>query len=805
MFCSHCGSQVGEPAPGAESRRRPSAESIASGEQRLLKALRDATLGEYEVLSEIGRGGMAVVFLAHDISLDRRVAIKCMSPALMMMDKGIQERFKREARTAASLSHPHIIPVFAVKESKDLVFFVMKYIKGRSLESVIKEVGPLPIPIIQTILNQAGAALGHAHRRGVVHRDVKPGNLMLDEDGWLVMTDFGIAKVAQAEALTMTGGMVGTPAYMSPEQCQGSDVAGAADQYSLGIVAYEMLAGKPPFLSQTMVNMIYDHCHTPPPSIADLRADCPPTLAAAVMKMIEKEPAFRFHTIEEAVAAVGEVTETQDVVRTRMLTLVQSPATAKLLDKFRTPGSPVPRPRTGSPALLSVSAPPSTAPTPATPAPQTVGQAVAVGKGGKSWLAWAVPVGVAAVVGVFLLGRSGSAPRTGAVDTGAVTEAIAPVPARLDVTPMLLALTVGDQAALSAVPRDSLGAALPGGVQWEALDPRVATVSADGVVRAMATGQGRVVARSGGSSGTVVVTVQPAALAPPAARGAPATGIATVAVAPTAVSLTVGETTGLSASARNADGAALPDRRVTWTSSEPRVASVSSEGTLTANAVGSTAVTASSDGYLATVSVTVTEAAVAAIAVEPSQLTLTVGAGRPLTATARDASGSPLVGRRVTWRSSNNGVVSVDADGSVSAVGPGSATVVASAGAASASVTVTVTRPAVTEPAADPRAEVRQLVEQYRQAIEARQVAGIRRLYPALTAPQERAWNAFFGNVSELSARLEITSFEAADDSARATVAAVYDFRADRRQTQNTSFTMRFRRTATGWQIVSVQ
>ena len=136
-FCSFCGSKV----QGPSGRRRPSTESIAIGEQRLMTALRNATHGEYEIQGEIGRGGMAVVYLAHDLALKRKVAIKVMTPALMLMDAGIQERFKREAQTAASLSHPHIIPVYAVKHADDLVFFVMKYIVGRSLESVIKEVG----------------------------------------------------------------------------------------------------------------------------------------------------------------------------------------------------------------------------------------------------------------------------------------------------------------------------------------------------------------------------------------------------------------------------------------------------------------------------------------------------------------------------------------------------------------------------------------------------------------------------------------------------------------------------------------
>src|SRR5260370_976741 len=158
---------------------------------------------------------MATVYLAHDIALARNVAIKVMSRALFA-DAGFAERFKREARTAASLSHPNIIPIYAVKEGGRVLYFVMKFIEGRPPDSIIKELGALPIPMVQAIVNQGGSALGYAHKRHVVHRDVKPANIMVDSDGWAVVTDFGIAKVSEAHGLTMTGATVGTRSYMSP-------------------------------------------------------------------------------------------------------------------------------------------------------------------------------------------------------------------------------------------------------------------------------------------------------------------------------------------------------------------------------------------------------------------------------------------------------------------------------------------------------------------------------------------------------------------------------------------------------------
>src|SRR5207247_3552380 len=153
----------------------PPAPHDAGGEARL-EALRQAALGEYEMLAELGRGGMATVYLAHDVALDRKVAIKVLAPALLQMGEGMVERFKRGARTAAALSHPNIIPSYAVKESERVLYFVMKYVQGRPLDSVLRDVGALPIPMVQAIIAQVGDALGYAHRHGVIHRDIKSAN-----------------------------------------------------------------------------------------------------------------------------------------------------------------------------------------------------------------------------------------------------------------------------------------------------------------------------------------------------------------------------------------------------------------------------------------------------------------------------------------------------------------------------------------------------------------------------------------------------------------------------------------------------
>ncbi len=343
-FCSSCGADVsGSQANVATAYVAPAtAPRPAPAQSALLDALRQATLGEYEILAELGRGGMATVYLAQDLSLDRKVAIKLMSPALLE-GEGMVERFKREARTAAALSHPHIIPIYAVQESEHLLFFVMKFIEGRALDSVIKQVGPLPIPMVQTILHQVGGALAYAHRRGIVHRDVKPANIMIDADGWAIVTDFGIAKVTEKQGLTISGATIGTPSYMSPEQCAAKDVTGASDQYSLGIVVYEMLTGKLPFVAESVLALMYAHFNEPPPPVSGARPDCPAELAGALQRMLEKEPEARFPDIDAAVGAVGGVPLAHDdPIRTQMMTLAADGSAFQLMKRVSTPRSPMP-------------------------------------------------------------------------------------------------------------------------------------------------------------------------------------------------------------------------------------------------------------------------------------------------------------------------------------------------------------------------------------------------------------------------------------------------------------------------------
>jgi serine/threonine-protein kinase len=246
---------------------------------------------------------MGAVFLALDRKLERQVAIKVLPPELAH-DEQFVKRFEHEARTAAKLDHPLIIPIYAVEAEEDLHYFVMKYVAGRTLDGVLKS-GPLPIDVAQQILWESGCALGHAHHRGVVHRDVKPANIMLDEAGHALLTDFGISKALQsASQFTATGQVIGTPHYMSPEQARGEEVAGASDQYSLAVVGYRMLTGRLPFEDDSVHTVIYKHVFEMPEPLRTVREEVPPFLAEAVHRALMKDPFERFSTMEAFATAV---------------------------------------------------------------------------------------------------------------------------------------------------------------------------------------------------------------------------------------------------------------------------------------------------------------------------------------------------------------------------------------------------------------------------------------------------------------------------------------------------------------------
>src|SRR5213083_3004447 len=248
---------------------------------------------------------MGAVFLAQDLTLDREVAIKVLPPDISQ-DPHVIKRFQQEAKTAAKLDHTNIIPIYRVESEGGLNYFVMKYIAGVSLEDVLEQKKePLAADYIQRVVWEAACALGHAHSRGIVHRDVKPANIMFDHDGKVMLTDFGISKALQAASgFTGTGMIIGTPHYMAPEQAKGQAVDGRADQYSLGVVAYRMISGELPYTGDSVHTILYKHIFEEVPSAGAKRSDAPPFLTAAVSRSLSKEPDQRFATMEQFATAV---------------------------------------------------------------------------------------------------------------------------------------------------------------------------------------------------------------------------------------------------------------------------------------------------------------------------------------------------------------------------------------------------------------------------------------------------------------------------------------------------------------------
>ncbi len=278
-------------------------DSAASSDAELREHVQRTLAATYDVEREIGRGGMGVVYRAIDKRLKRPVAIKLLPPELSFR-RDIRQRFQREAETAAQLSHPNIVPIYSVDEVGNLVFFVMACVDGDNLATQLRNRGPLPPEEVRRYLTEVADALAYAHARGVIHRDIKPDNILIDAlDGRALVTDFGIARAAEGgegARLTATGLAIGTPAYMSPEQASGDrDVDGRSDLYSLGVVAYQMLVGEPPFTGTSTPALLVKHLSETPVPVEERRPDAPPMLAALVMRLLEKDPEHRLQSAAE--------------------------------------------------------------------------------------------------------------------------------------------------------------------------------------------------------------------------------------------------------------------------------------------------------------------------------------------------------------------------------------------------------------------------------------------------------------------------------------------------------------------------
>jgi eukaryotic-like serine/threonine-protein kinase len=702
-FCSTCGTPAGSSASHDPDASAGSAAGSAWAE--VVQRLRRATQGEFEIGRELGRGAMAAVFLAHEVSLDRKVAIKVMSPGLLM-DEGMAERFRREAITIANLNHPNIVSVHSVRQAQGLHFFVMRHIRGRSLEQVIQQASRLPIPIVRSILFQVGSALSYAHRSGVVHRDIKPANILIDEDGNAVVTDFGIAKVAELPSETHPGALIGTPAYMSPEQCSGDDVSGASDQYALGAVAYEMITGVTPFSGSTLTVM-QAHLEQPPQPVRSRSRDCPPELEAAVLRMLEKDPAGRWPSIAQAKIAAAAAPLAEDDPLLAELCRLAAPDSESHragVPSRTTPGQTLSSRRTAPSGMVRTIA--------ILPPPDAL-------ETGDSFTLVAMLRGER---GVLLPGRrvewATDTPEVLRIDGGrSVATAVAPGSARLTATceGVLAALQVqvappaedadaqprtrvaaiqlsappksvkaGDSFVLTATPVDYRGGVLLGhAVQWNTSDVGVAVVTASGWVATL--GQGPVVLQATCNEASASVRIDVEEAARPTKRVPKSLPKPKAAQPPIAAPVEMDRPIRRRRTRRSGQRWLFTALAIVL--SLPVIWLYGGLGNriITRPATSSGARPPAADAFVPASGQPVPaiqrgSSASVKIIRRPRQ-PLVPGASRQMLAEVRDNTGQALSGSQVRWFSTDSGVARVDStSGWVRAVGTGRATVIATSG-----------------------------------------------------------------------------------------------------------------------------
>jgi len=303
-------------------------------------------LGSYRIIEQIGEGGMATVYKAYQASMDRNVAVKVL-PSQLADSKEFIQRFKQEARIIARLEHAHILPVFDYGENEGITYFVMRYLDAGTLKDKMGEGNPLPLKEIDRLFTQLADALSYAHSLGVVHRDLKPSNALIDSQGDLFLTDFGIAKILESAStrLTQTDAVMGTPAYISPEQAQAEKVDQRSDIYSLGIILYEMVTGRVPYIADTPLAVILKHVTHPLPLPSSIKPDIPEAIERVILKALAKNPDDRFATVSDFLTAWKSSLDIKASSSKSFETLTTLPPTSSAV---LTQGQPVPVARTSA-------------------------------------------------------------------------------------------------------------------------------------------------------------------------------------------------------------------------------------------------------------------------------------------------------------------------------------------------------------------------------------------------------------------------------------------------------------------------
>lgn len=703
VSCLNCGGQLTPadrycPACGTAQDIADSSEAEhVTGWDRVLQRLKAATEGEYIIVRQVGRGGMAAVFLAVDTALNRNVAIKVLSPALLMAE-GMAERFRDEAITIARLDHPNIIAIHGVRRLDELHFFIMKYVEGRSLDYIIRNTGPLSVPIVRGIVSQIAPALNHAHRHGVVHRDVKPANLLVESTGRVIVSDFGIAKVAESPGLTQTGSMIGTAAYMSPEQCRGGVASRLSDQYSLGVVIYELLTGRPPYTG-TPLEIIQAHVYGEFEPLRSKRPDCTPDFESALHRMLSKQSEDRWPSLEEAQFALGAGPRADnDDFRDKLAGLAApDPEVTSVLSAARPSGSGSSgdrAARTTGPVRIVIQNVPEELETGerARPAGLVVDEAGTTLEREIDWSSTDPDIISVAGDPPTLTGIGPGSARIRAAVRGAPVTAdigvtvIEAKPCTLELSPTSLRLEVGERLAIEATPHDRRGAALDDQVEWTAAGSDLVDVTVDGIVTGRSEGRAELTARVGDVHRIVQVTVVPAR-------------VASVLLNPAQAALTIGDSVQIDAMPCDGRGAGLTGRSVTWVSKTPHVASVAADGTVTAWAEGRAEVAASCEGATGVAAIRVTAPALSRIELEGRPDSIRPGEQFRLTAHAVNVRGekAPVTAE---WLSSKRRVASITSEGVVETHRPGKATITARSGSLEARIDLHVASPV--EPAAPP-------------------------------------------------------------------------------------------------------